>query len=1638
MTPELDYLIDYYGSVGIETDGRTDILDGELYATELLRNAAENAITDIAVVSLGRGESCPSGYELVERTPGGHRADLNHGSMHRGVYLAIQRQYASKKDTYIADIQVVFKAQEKKLLEGRGWELVLKTVSGRTAKLNKGGEEAFLAVRREKFNLVNCPPAVCALCVVLPQKQESAPEGYRVIERDLNKGKFGDVVYLAYVVGGPFSLCRLPLMSSILDRYPAVESAAFPFPQDQLPMFVYPKGIYLEHRSKVDTPKPTFYSFVFTNVDGRRNFTSCLTFYEPVAPSAVRRMISRFGLTQVDPFCDKALTESEVGKIFRLVRAGLGEEAMSDRELDIKFDGQDCLFSPKTICVISRFPIYSVLRRLLRHLYAISLSQTEVPLERYITQFVNCIPMPAPGGRRFNVYLEPLEDDDPKRSRLKPLNLYMPAYPWLPLMDIDFSAPFRCLSVANVLALFSLMLQESKILFLSSRAELLTQVMEAMRSLLFPLEWQSVYIPRLPYSLSGCLECPGGFMIGMHFSAEELSEGTALLMKDLGLEGQANAVNLDTGAVLCCTGHMPDHPVEEQSRGNKLGHSLQRSASVLSISSNSSSKVMPFATGCSPFKREGEKAKPENSSTEANLQYDDWEEESPITNLPEAMKSDLTLRLNKELVEKVGIKAGRQRDLDQYESAFEFAPPPDTADISGKHANQWRMPFSSMRIKSKASSNALTLPDTTPPEEEGDDDPMSPDGRAEAADISISGDETSVNLVVRDIFLTAMAELLGGIGSFVRRSEIKRSRHNLRAKPLDELFSMADFLDGLDQQARPLVQRISSTQMFWVLVQQWLESCEKDEQLVFFEECVTCLKNRRADAVVPEGAANALHSSLGEGQILLVEEARLNRPDLYGQKNRARTESGTPLARRGGGGNSRPEKGISSGIMGLPCSPANFPTPTHLHEVDKKRVSLSFVTPDEQTSKEPLLHGGRRATEPLVFSFEQSDFKNLEHAKLETELNLLDSSEPALIIPGPSNNGLELPEGSGPQPAVYSYADGWPTPLDKSLLETGRSALPEQLLKLQKASKYCKSSHDEKQAGRGAPLGTNLMYGEFEPMIVLPYESFKAIGALARSDELDGIAVTYSSLKATRKDCFVVYISHRWLQPKSLVPHPDNKQGDKFTLICAGIEKLLQALPPTASVYIWFDYACIDQDDLKRRKRGIRSLPSYIERCDAMLTMYTATGPTTDTESQRLGRLGLGISGYSHTMTSLSSTEEGSTIEVDPTSRHLPSHHTLLSNVSGSTIGTVPPTAAGKGAYSNSKNPFATAWDNAWPEMYPSLAVYASRAWCRAELFMGTHIPLPPDGSYYFDQAGLVQRAGDRPLFVYGPEQLSHKTAPAVLPRLDKNWFKRCNPVEGFLTVESDRREIYALIERVQVSTPAPPKPGYKGQKRLWRKHGIGRKVFADGKIYEGKWKHGRMHGYGVMQYSRGSQYEGDWKYNKKWGKGSMTYPDGARYDGDWADGKRSGEGIYVYNSGAVYEGHWENGRSHLYGTYTSANGTSYSGAYKRGKRHGAGTMQFRDGRLYVGEWRNGQRHGMMTIFYPDGSRYIGPFHRDIKHGLGQFVKAGPEGGIFQQNWVEGKLESELLISVPEEGGGGEAEAEVEVGRRAPVMVVGS
>lgn len=53
------------------------------------------------------------------------------------------------------------------------------------------------------------------------------------------------------------------------------------------------------------------------------------------------------------------------------------------------------------------------------------------------------------------------------------------------------------------------------------------------------------------------------------------------------------------------------------------------------------------------------------------------DEETATPWLPGVLHDGLAARLGRELFDKAGVRTGAAEDLDQYESAFEFAPAPD-------------------------------------------------------------------------------------------------------------------------------------------------------------------------------------------------------------------------------------------------------------------------------------------------------------------------------------------------------------------------------------------------------------------------------------------------------------------------------------------------------------------------------------------------------------------------------------------------------------------------------------------------------------------------------------------------------------------------------------------------------------------------------------------------------------------------------------------------------------------------------------------------------------------------------------------------------------------------------------------------
>lgn len=73
-----------------------------------------------------------------------------------------------------------------------------------------------------------------------------------------------------------------------------------------------------------------------------------------------------------------------------------------------------------------------------------------------------------------------------------------------------------CLDVEHCITLLHLALLEQKIVLHSYRPALLTSIGEAIRSILFPLQWQCTYIPMCPLAFASYLQAPVPFIIGRY------------------------------------------------------------------------------------------------------------------------------------------------------------------------------------------------------------------------------------------------------------------------------------------------------------------------------------------------------------------------------------------------------------------------------------------------------------------------------------------------------------------------------------------------------------------------------------------------------------------------------------------------------------------------------------------------------------------------------------------------------------------------------------------------------------------------------------------------------------------------------------------------------------------------------------------------------------------------------------------------------------------------------------------------------------------------------------------------------------------------------------------------------------------
>ena len=126
--------------------------------------------------------------------------------------------------------------------------------------------------------------------------------------------------------------------------------------------------------------------------------------------------------------------------------------------------------------------------------------------------------------------------------------------------------------------------------------------------------------------------------------------------------------------------------------------------------------------------------------------------------------------------------------------------------------------------------------------------------------------------------------------------------------------------------------------------------------------------------------------------------------------------------------------------------------------------------------------------------------------------------------------------------------------------------------------------------------------------------------------------------------------------------------------------------------------------------------------------------------------------------------------------------------------------------------------------------------------------------------------------------------------------------------LEKESRTIHKQANYAKVSFKILFHSLIKGTWKNNKLEGIGKRIFANGDVYEGNFSRHEADGQGVLTKKDGTLCTGSWKHSKLNGEGVIKFLSGDSYQGNFLDNKKSEFGKYVYsNSGIVIQGQWEN-----------------------------------------------------------------------------------------------------------------------------------
>ncbi|XP_024137853.1 DENN domain-containing protein 5B [Oryzias melastigma] len=310
---------------------------------------------------------------------------------------------------------------------------------------------------------------------------------------------------------------RRSFKSKVLVHHPE-NTDRHPFNRDAINMLCMPRG--LSFCTQAERLDPRFHSFTIAFDDGTRSYGFVHTFYEEVtSPQIITAMQTLCQMHHVEHHSSSSSSSSS-SSASSPSTCSMDSLASSLEESDAEslagapgclgcvgsFDpARDTLYVSKALCLITALPFMQASRRFLAQLHQAVTSQTAppLPLESYIHNILYEVPLPPPGrSLRFHGVQGPIVCQRPGPGEL-------------PLADYPLGEAFSLLGVENMVKLLTCVLLETQVLLCSHDYQRLMTVAEGIMTLLFPFQWQHIYLPIISAPLHHLLHAPVPFLLGI-------------------------------------------------------------------------------------------------------------------------------------------------------------------------------------------------------------------------------------------------------------------------------------------------------------------------------------------------------------------------------------------------------------------------------------------------------------------------------------------------------------------------------------------------------------------------------------------------------------------------------------------------------------------------------------------------------------------------------------------------------------------------------------------------------------------------------------------------------------------------------------------------------------------------------------------------------------------------------------------------------------------------------------------------------------------------------------------------------------------------------------------------------------------